>query len=195
MLRICEIYLLYNTLTTQYRRIVDSIILLYLTLHFNFDDSLKYIFSQATLKWLAKWTVFALAIWHQVCLLEIHKRAKAGRLPSDSSCTRWFIIGYWSPREEFMIIKVSKGWEMAFDGGSKSPARENQEDTQNNKAWIGFVFVTPNDAVLPYSFALEKGCSNNIVEYETMITGLELELQIPLTNLIIIYGDSKLVMK
>lgn len=61
---------------------------------------------------------------------------------------------------------------MSFDGGSKSPARENQEDTQNNKAWIGSVFVTPDDAVLPYSFALEKGCSNNTVEYETMITGL-----------------------
>ena len=56
------------------------------------------------------------------------------------------------------------------------------------------MFVTPDNAIIPYSFALTEGCSNNEAEYEAVIAGLELELQIPIEKLSI-YGDSELVVK
>ncbi|KAK3004298.1 hypothetical protein RJ639_018394 [Escallonia herrerae] len=83
---------------------------------------------------------------------------------------------------------------MYFDGASRSPDGTKQETTKNNKSGIGIVFVTLEGALLPYSFALSEGCSNNEAEYEFVIAGLELALQIPIIELTI-YGDSQLVVK
>ncbi|KAK2997285.1 hypothetical protein RJ639_025852, partial [Escallonia herrerae] len=83
---------------------------------------------------------------------------------------------------------------MYFDGASRSPDGTKQETTKNNKSGIGIVFVTLEGALLPYSFALSEGCSNNEAEYEFVIVGLELALQIPIIELTI-YGDSQLVVK
>lgn len=47
---------------------------------------------------------------------------------------------------------------------------------------------------LYYLFSLIKGCSNNMVEYDGVITRFELALQIAISNLTI-YGDSKLIVK
>lgn len=81
---------------------------------------------------------------------------------------------------------------MYFDGASRSPNGEKQSDPK--KAGIGIVFVTPDKAIIPYSFALTEGCSNNEAEYESVIAGLELALQIPIEELTI-YGDSELIVK
>lgn len=83
---------------------------------------------------------------------------------------------------------------MFFDGASRSPAGMRNEDVKDNVAGIGILFVSPNNALIPYSFSLATGCSNNTGEYETVITGFELAIQIPVTNLTI-YGDSELVVK
>ena len=93
-----------------------------------------------------------------------------------------------------MQVEVQKRWEMYFDGASRSPDGKKQENPKNNKSGIGIVFVTPENGVIPYSFALSEGCSNNEAEYESVITGLELALQIPIKELTI-YGDSELVVK
>lgn len=66
------------------------------------------------------------------------------------------------------------------------------EDIRDNVAGIKILFVFPDNALIPYSFSLATGCSNNTTEYEAVITGLELALQIVVTNLTI-YGDSELV--
>ena len=50
------------------------------------------------------------------------------------------------------------------------------------------------NGVIPYSFALSGGCSKNEAEYESVITGLELALQILIKELTI-YRDSELVIK
>ncbi|XP_028064066.1 uncharacterized protein LOC114267239 [Camellia sinensis] len=83
---------------------------------------------------------------------------------------------------------------MYFDGASRSPDGKKQENPKNNKAGIGIVFVTPDNAIITHSFALSEGCSNNEAEYEAVIAGLELALQIPIEELSI-YGDSELVVK
>lgn len=55
-----------------------------------------------------------------------------------------------------------------------------KEDTRDNVVGIGILFVSPNNAL--------------IHEYEPVIVGLELALQIPITSLTI-FGDFKLIVK
>jgi len=40
--------------------------------------------------------------------------------------------------------------------------------------WVGVVVVSPNDHVLPRAFSLTKSCSNNMVEYNALLIGLQL---------------------
>ncbi|CAA0823369.1 Polynucleotidyl transferase- ribonuclease H-like superfamily protein [Striga hermonthica] len=70
---------------------------------------------------------------------------------------------------------------MYFDGASH---REG--------AGAGVVFVTSHGEVLPYSFTLTKNCSNNVAEYQALILGLEMVVDMKQLHLKV-YGDSKLV--
>ena len=46
--------------------------------------------------------------------------------------------------------------------------------------------------MLPYNFVLTKLCSNNVIEYQTLIIGLQMALKIGV-SFIGVYGDSKLI--
>jgi ribonuclease HI len=59
-------------------------------------------------------------------------------------------------------------------------------------AGAGVVFVTPDEAILPYSFTLTSAVSNNAAEYEALIIGLEIAHNMGLTA-VSIYGDSQLI--
>lgn len=83
---------------------------------------------------------------------------------------------------------------MLFDGVSKSPMGAQKEDAQDNVAGVRFLFVSPNDVFILYSFSLIIRCSTNMAEYEAVFPGLELTLQRPVTSLTI-YGDWELVVK
>ena len=54
------------------------------------------------------------------------------------------------------------------------------------------VFVSPQRQVLPYSFVFSKQCSKNVIEYQALITRLQMAIEMKITNLEIC-GDSKLV--
>ncbi|KAK3009930.1 hypothetical protein RJ639_011037 [Escallonia herrerae] len=98
------------------------------------------------------------------------------------------------PDEEVMQTEIKKGWEMYFDGSSRSPDGEKQNDPKNNQSGIGIVFVTPEEGIILHSFPLKEGCPNNEVEYEAIIAGLELSLEVSIDDLTI-YGDSELIIK
>ena len=53
-------------------------------------------------------------------------------------------------------------------------------------------FVTPDEAILPYSFKLTSTVSNNAAEYEALIIGLEIAHNMGL-NQLLAYGDSQLI--
>ena len=53
------------------------------------------------------------------------------------------------------------------------------------------VFVSPQRQVLPYSFVFSKQCSKNVIEYQALITRLQMAIEMKITNFEI-YGDSKL---
>ncbi|TYK29707.1 uncharacterized protein E5676_scaffold3607G00170 [Cucumis melo var. makuwa] len=54
------------------------------------------------------------------------------------------------------------------------------------------ILISPEKYMLPYSFALAELCSNNVAEYQALIIGLQMALEIEV-SLIEIYGDSKLI--
>ncbi|XP_059310562.1 uncharacterized protein LOC132061902 [Lycium ferocissimum] len=70
---------------------------------------------------------------------------------------------------------------MYFDGAA-----------QRDGAGAGVVFVTPQGEVLPYSFTLTQCCSNNVAEYQALILGLEMAVDMKQLQLQV-FGDSQLI--
>ncbi|XP_019155172.1 PREDICTED: uncharacterized protein LOC109152045 [Ipomoea nil] len=85
------------------------------------------------------------------------------------------------PYEDVLVVEVLPPWKMYFDGA-----------THKEGAGAGVVFVTPEGEVLPYSFTLMERCSNNVAEYQALILGLEIAVDMKQLR-VKIYGDSKLI--
>ncbi|XP_070030429.1 uncharacterized protein [Nicotiana sylvestris] len=85
------------------------------------------------------------------------------------------------PDEDAMVIEVHPPLKMYFDSA-----------THRKGAGAGVVFITSQGEVLPYSFALTQLCSNNVVEYEALILGLEMAVEMKRLQLQV-FGDSQLV--
>ncbi|XP_059281023.1 uncharacterized protein LOC132034657 [Lycium ferocissimum] len=85
------------------------------------------------------------------------------------------------PDEDAMVVEIQPPWKMYFDGAS-----------QRDGAGAGVVFVTPQGEVLPYSFTLTQCCSNNVAEYQALILGLEMAVDMKQLQLQV-FGDSQLV--
>ncbi|GAA0159813.1 hypothetical protein LIER_16511 [Lithospermum erythrorhizon] len=60
------------------------------------------------------------------------------------------------------------------------------------RARAGVVFLTPEQDVLPYSFSLCNKCSTNVAEYQALVLGLEIAMEMRLMQLHV-YGDSQLI--
>ncbi|XP_060200582.1 uncharacterized protein LOC132628835 [Lycium barbarum] len=85
------------------------------------------------------------------------------------------------PDEDAMLMEIQPPWKIYFDGAAHCEG-----------AGAGIVFVPSLGEVLPYFFTLTQHCSNNVAEYQALILGLEMAVnmkQLQLQNL----GDSKLV--
>ena len=54
------------------------------------------------------------------------------------------------------------------------------------------VLVTPQNYVIPRAFSLAELCSNSVVEYNALLTGMQLAEEISIKHLKA-YGDSKLI--
>ncbi|XP_062100229.1 uncharacterized protein LOC133806112 [Humulus lupulus] len=86
------------------------------------------------------------------------------------------------PDEEVFTIETSS-WQLFFDGAAKKCG-----------AGAGIVFVTPSGGLIPYSFHILAICTNNEAEYEALIIGLEIALEMQIQSLEV-YGDSLLILK
>jgi ribonuclease HI len=72
-------------------------------------------------------------------------------------------------------------WKFYFDG-----SRAEQG------AGVGIILESPQGVKTQLAFRVEKVCSNNQVEYEALVLGLEILLQMGIRN-VEIFGDSQLV--
>ncbi|XP_049382795.1 uncharacterized protein LOC125847153 [Solanum stenotomum] len=85
------------------------------------------------------------------------------------------------PDEDAMLIEVQSPWKMYFD-----------EAAHRGGASAGVVFITSQEDILPFYFTLKQCCSNNVVEYQALILGLEMAVNMKQLNLHV-FGDSQLV--
>ncbi|KAM1307178.1 hypothetical protein ACFX2H_009465 [Malus domestica] len=72
-------------------------------------------------------------------------------------------------------------WTMFFDGSARADG-----------AGAGVVFMSPQRQILPYSSQLSELCSNNVAEYQALIIGLQIVINMGITALEV-FGDSKLI--
>ena len=70
---------------------------------------------------------------------------------------------------------------MFFDGAARKDG-----------AGAGVILVTPEEEVLPYAFTLTENCSKNVAEYQALMMGLEMAIELKITRLKV-FGDSKLI--
>ncbi|KAG9447538.1 hypothetical protein H6P81_013666 [Aristolochia fimbriata] len=98
-------------------------------------------------------------------------------VPSEWELTEEF------PDEEIFLVEILPPWKMYFEGAAR-----------RNGAGAGVFFVLPKDNLLPYSFVLTQNCSNNVAEYQALLLGLNMavEMEIPQLKL---YSDSALIIK
>ncbi|KAM1343035.1 hypothetical protein ACFX2F_007278 [Malus domestica] len=66
------------------------------------------------------------------------------------------------------------------------------ESARADGAEAGVVFISPQRQILPYSFRLSNLCSNNVAEYQTLIIGLQMAINMKITTLKV-YGNSKII--
>ena len=130
---------------------------------------------------LAKWAV----ILKQYDLVYVPQRATKGQALADFLADHP-IPDDWElnddlPGEDVFYIDILPPWEMYFDGAAR-----------RDGAGAGVVFVSPEKHILPYSFVLTQLCSNNMAEYQALNLGLDMAIEMGITDLNI-YGDSQLV--
>ena len=63
---------------------------------------------------------------------------------------------------------------------------------RHNDTGVGVIHVSFEKHILPYLFALTQLCSNNMVEYEPLIVGLQMATEMGIKDLDV-HGDSQLV--
>ena len=97
-------------------------------------------------------------------------------VPDDGELSKDF------PNEEVFNIETSL-WQLYFDGAARKLG-----------VGTGVVFITPFGGLIPYSFSLLSLCSNNMAEYEALIIGLEIALEMHIDSLQV-FGDSQLIIK
>ncbi|XP_075074627.1 uncharacterized protein LOC142162205 [Nicotiana tabacum] len=85
------------------------------------------------------------------------------------------------PDEDILFIGELTPWTMFFDGSAR-----------RNGVRACVVLISPDRQVLPFSFVLAKTCSYNATEYQALIIGHEMELDIKILQLEIDF-ESKLI--
>uniref|UniRef100_A0A7N2L0M9 RNA-directed DNA polymerase n=1 Tax=Quercus lobata TaxID=97700 RepID=A0A7N2L0M9_QUELO len=145
-------------------------------------DPIKYVLSRPVVSGrIARWAV----LLQQYDLAYIPQKAVKGQaladfladhpVPSDWEFSDDF------PDENVFYIEEMPPWIMFFDGAAR---REG--------AGAGVVFVSPQRQILLYSFSLSELCSNNVAEYQALIIGLQMAIEMGIAQLEI-FGDSKLI--
>ncbi|XP_034197970.1 uncharacterized protein LOC117613470 [Prunus dulcis] len=145
-------------------------------------DPVRYVMSKPVLTGrLAKWAL----LLNQYEIIYTPAKAVKGQAVADFLADHP-IPADWEisddlPDEQIFFADVSPAWMMFFDGSARKDG-----------AGAGVVFVSPERHVLPYSFSLSELCSNNVAEYQALIMGLQMAVEMKISSLEV-YGDSMLV--
>ena len=81
------------------------------------------------------------------------------------------------PDEEVFATEMSF-WQLYFDGAARK-----------NSVGAGVVLITSSGGLILYSLSILVTCTNNVAEYEALIIGLEIALEMQISHLRV-FGDS-----
>ncbi|KAL0438983.1 UNVERIFIED_CONTAM: hypothetical protein Slati_2381300 [Sesamum latifolium] len=98
-------------------------------------------------------------------------QALANFLAEHPMPVEWEISDDFS-NEDVFSIEILPAWTMFFDRAARS-----------NGAGAGVVFVLLEKQVLTYSIMLSKLNSNNVAEYQALIIGLQMTLEIGIVEI------------
>ncbi|GLJ30929.1 hypothetical protein SUGI_0616100 [Cryptomeria japonica] len=85
--------------------------------------------------------------------------------------------------ESVFAFTSSNEWKLYFDGSHTKFG-----------SGAGILFVTPQGDAIPKSYRITFQCTNNIAEYEALVTGLRVAIHWNISHLQV-YGDSQLVIR
>ncbi|KAL0391462.1 UNVERIFIED_CONTAM: Retrovirus-related Pol polyprotein from transposon opus [Sesamum latifolium] len=145
-------------------------------------DPVKFVMSRPVLSGrLAKWSI----VFNQYEIEYVPQKAIKGQalanfLADHPMPAEWEISDDF-PDDDVFFVEILPAWTMFFDGTARSDG-----------AGAGVVFVSPEKQVLTYSFVLGELCSNNVAEYQALIIGLQIALEMGIIEMEV-YGDSKLI--
>ncbi|CAL2231058.1 unnamed protein product [Prunus armeniaca] len=130
---------------------------------------------------LAEWTLLLNQYEIIYTLAKVVKgQAVADFLADHRILTDWEVSDD-LPYEQVLFAEVFPAWMMFFDGSAGI-----------DEAGASLVFVSSERHVLPYSLCLNVLCSNNVAEYQVLIIGLQMVVEMKISSLEV-YGDSMLV--
>ncbi|KAL0434267.1 UNVERIFIED_CONTAM: hypothetical protein Slati_2761000 [Sesamum latifolium] len=130
---------------------------------------------------LAKWSI----VFNQYDIEYMPQKAVKGQalanfLADHPMPVEWEISDDF-PDENVFSVEILSAWTMFFDGAARTDG-----------AGAGIFFISPEKQVLTYSFVLGELCSNNVAEYQALIIGLQMALEMEIIEMEV-YGDSKLI--
>eukprot|EP01018_Ginkgo_biloba_P023038 Gb_17942 [translate_table: standard] len=146
-------------------------------------DPLKYLLSKSTLTGrMAKWVM----LLSEFDIEYVNQKAIKGQVLADHLAettirNRSLSIGF--PDESILSLDESPEWTLYFDGSFTT-----------HGSGVGIVFATPQGDLIPKAFPIGFPCTNNIAEYEALISSLKLAIQWNIQHLLVL-GDSQLIIK
>eukprot|EP01018_Ginkgo_biloba_P039290 Gb_22195 [translate_table: standard] len=147
-------------------------------------DPLKYLLSKSALAGrMAKWVM----LLNEFDIEYVNQKAIKGQVLVDHlaeaplSKNRPLSIGFLD--ESILSLDESPERTLYFDGSFTTHGSGD-----------GIVFATPKGDLIPKAFQIGFPCTNNIVEYEAVISGLKLAIQWNIQHLLVL-GDSQLIIK
>ena len=145
-------------------------------------DPLKYLFEKPALtEKLSRWLI----LLAEFDLTYVTKNIIKGKVIAEH-CTGHPIgeddLDDDFPNEEVLNVEEKTTWKMYFNGASNQHGYE-----------VGVLLIAPDGVHIPLSAKLNFVATNNIVEYEACIVGLEALLAIDVKE-VEIYGDFALVL-
>ncbi|XP_077251878.1 uncharacterized protein LOC143891124 [Tasmannia lanceolata] len=142
-------------------------------------DPMKYLFEKPALRWLLLLSEFDITY--------VTQKSIKGRIITEQLAdapTEDAELSHEFPDDRIMTIRDVPSLTtrtMHFDAASNSKGKA-----------VGIVLISPGDEHIPISIKLDFDCTNNVVEYEACIAGLEAALSVEVQDLDV-YGDSLLI--
>lgn len=96
-------------------------------------------------------------IWYSERHAQSNNGTSSGRLSLSTSCSGRLATYHQSPWWRDHAGDLRKEWEMFFYRASRSSKREQKKDVKENVARIGILFVSIENALIPYSSPSQRG--------------------------------------